>query len=75
MGEEGTLENYVLSTIRIDGEEYSIAVFKSGEQVSGVVYDLNPTELKSADKYEGKSYKRIKTKLLSDAESWVYVLA
>lgn len=43
------------------------------DEVSGVVFQLNPDELKKADSYEVKAYKRIQIKLKSGKKSWVYV--
>ena len=59
--------------IEIEGGKYDVARIKAGSKIEGVVYELNKSELKIADKYEGKDYERIKVKLLSGAESWVYV--
>ena len=46
---------------------------KLNDEVSGVVFELKPDELKKADSYEVKAYKRIQIKLKSGKESWVYV--
>ncbi len=43
--------------------------------VEGTVYVLTPGELAKADRYEGVAYKRIKVKLSSGKESWVYIAA
>ena len=74
-GKTDILVGYVLSNIVIDGNEYSAVTLKLGEQVQGVVYDLSLDEFKLTEKYEGNSYKIIKTRLLSGVKSWVYVLA
>jgi hypothetical protein len=37
------------------------------------VYELSDKELERADRYEGKAYKRIKTKLKSGEEAWLYL--
>lgn len=43
------------------------------DQVYGIVFDISPQELRSADSYEVADYKRIQVKLRSGALAWVYV--
>jgi gamma-glutamylcyclotransferase (GGCT)/AIG2-like uncharacterized protein YtfP len=43
------------------------------DEVDGLVFEIMPEELKAADSYETEDYKRIKIKLRSGIESWVYV--
>lgn len=45
------------------------------DEVHGVVFDITPAELKAADGYETDDYKRVKLKLRSGSEAWVYVSA
>lgn len=45
------------------------------DEVDGVVFEITPDELKAADGYETADYKRIKVKLRSGNETWVYVAA
>jgi len=45
------------------------------DTVEGVVFDITPEELKAADGYETDDYKRVRLKLRSGVEAWVYVSA
>jgi gamma-glutamylcyclotransferase (GGCT)/AIG2-like uncharacterized protein YtfP len=45
------------------------------DEVDGVVFEITPEELAAADDYEADDYKRIKVKLRSGVEAWVYVAA
>ena len=44
-----------------------------GDEVDGVVFELSPKELEAADGYETDTYKRVRVKLKSGTEAWVYV--
>lgn len=44
-------------------------------EVDGVVFEISPNELEAADGYETDAYKRLKVKLKSGVEAWVYVAA
>ena len=43
------------------------------DEVDGVVFEITPQELKAADGYETADYKRVRVKLRSGTETWVYV--
>ncbi|MGE5624501.1 MAG: gamma-glutamylcyclotransferase family protein [Bacillota bacterium] len=43
------------------------------DEVSGVVFEVSPKELEAADGYETDAYKRVKVRLKSSTEAWVYV--
>jgi len=45
------------------------------DEVDGVVFEITPEELKAADSYETDDYKRVRVKLRSGSETWVYVSA
>ncbi len=45
------------------------------DNVEGMVLDLTPDELLAADSYETEDYKRVKLRLRSGVEAWVYVAA
>jgi gamma-glutamylcyclotransferase (GGCT)/AIG2-like uncharacterized protein YtfP len=45
------------------------------DEVDGVVFEITPEELKAADSYETVDYKRVRVKLRSRIEAWVYVAA
>jgi len=46
---------------------------KPDDEVDGVVFEITPEELKAADGYETEAYQRIKVKLRTGLEAWVYV--
>ena len=45
------------------------------DTVEGVVFEVTPEELAAADDYEAEDYKRIKVKLRSGIQAWIYVSA
>ena len=45
------------------------------DSVEGVVLELTPEELQAADDYETDDYQRVRVKLRSGTEAWVYVAA
>ena len=45
------------------------------DEVDGVVFEISPDELRAADGYETDAYKRVKVRLRSGIEAWVYVAA
>ncbi|HET6995042.1 MAG TPA: gamma-glutamylcyclotransferase family protein [Chitinophagaceae bacterium] len=45
----------------------------SNDIIEGMVFDISPAELLMADKYEPVNYKRIKVKLRSGREAWIYI--
>ena len=66
----------VESVINLSGiEEHTIISYtgKSSDIVEGVVLSITQDELIRADDYETEDYKRIKVKLKSGKEAWVYV--
>lgn len=48
---------------------------KPSDEIDGVVFEITPAELKAADRYETHDYKRVRLKLRSGSEAWVYVSA
>jgi len=75
---------YRLSTVKITDPE---VVAESGlevhkilmpgddpaEMVEGVVFAITPAELRAADEYETDAYKRVRVKLKSGLDAWVYI--
>ena len=57
--------------------EHFIAVHSGTitDTIAGVVYDISESELLHADAYEVPEYKRVKARLESGTEAWVYVSA
>ena len=45
------------------------------DEVEGMVFEISPAELKAADAYETSAYRRVRVKLRSGAQAWVYVSA
>jgi gamma-glutamylcyclotransferase (GGCT)/AIG2-like uncharacterized protein YtfP len=43
------------------------------DEVAGMVFEITPAELASADRYEVADYKRIRVRLKSGIAAWVYV--
>ena len=84
-GQADTVTGWKLSTVEITDPEVvtesGLAVHtimvpgKSSDEVPGVVFEITPEELKAADGYETDAYKRVKLKLRSGLETWVYVAA
>lgn len=86
LGTEDVLLGYRLSTIKIEDPE---VIQKSGEeihrilipthnpndQVKGMVFSISLEELHQADTYEVSAYQRVRTKLLSGTDAWVYICA
>lgn len=48
---------------------------KPTDEVDGVVFEITPKELKAADGYETDAYKRIRVRMKSGTDAWVYVAA
>ena len=61
--------------IRTSGKRFHPIVEASVEtdEVVGVVFSITAAELAAADAYEVSDYKRIRVKLRSGREAWVYV--
>lgn len=45
------------------------------DAVAGCVFELTGAELASADAYEGAEYSRVRVRLASDRDAWVYIRA
>ena len=84
-GKPDAIPGWRLSTVQITDPEVvtesGLAVHtimvpgKPADEVPGVVFEITPDELKAADGYETDAYKRVKLKLRSGLETWVYVAA
>jgi len=71
-GTPETLIGYELNEIQIE-EEFGIVHYPIimetndlNNTISGIVYDVTLTELRQADLYEGKHYKRVEVQLQSN---------
>ena len=84
-GRADVLVGWQLSSVRIrDPEvlaESGLAVHKiliprkPADEIDGVVFEITAAELRAADGYETDDYKRVKLRLRSGVEAWVYVSA
>ena len=64
--------------IRTSGSRFHPIVAPSsdpGAAVEGTVFRITEAELAAADAYEVDDYKRVKVRLRSGIEAWVYVKA
>jgi gamma-glutamylcyclotransferase (GGCT)/AIG2-like uncharacterized protein YtfP len=82
-GRPDSLPGYTLSPIAIDDlavvalsgkSQHMIAKRgNTGDQVTGVVFEITAEELAAADRYEVAEYTRVLVTLKSGVKSWVYV--
>lgn len=66
------LEGYRKSEITLGERTYAIAVPDPDHSIAGGVIDVTRYELKRTDRYEGRSYERVRVELKSGKEAWVY---
>jgi gamma-glutamylcyclotransferase (GGCT)/AIG2-like uncharacterized protein YtfP len=71
-GTPDILENFKKSKIEVGGEEYPIIIPSKGSSVEGLILPITAKELKLADEYETKSYRREKVVLKSGKTAWAY---
>lgn len=84
-GQADVLTGWRLSTVQIIDPEvlvqsglsvHKILVpGKLSDEIDGVVFEITSEELKAADGYETEAYRRVKLRLRSGIETWVYVAA
>ena len=85
-GKLDVLPGYKLSTIEIKDpavlekseQTYHLIAIPSpnnNDMIEGMVLELSPEELQTADGYETDDYKRVEVELKSGKKSWVYVAA
>ena len=80
-GTAETLIGYIVKYIQIEEEfgliDYPIIVETKNPEntIQGIVYEVSTTELRQADRYEGKHYKRVEVLLQSNQKAWAYSLA
>jgi gamma-glutamylcyclotransferase (GGCT)/AIG2-like uncharacterized protein YtfP len=80
-GTPETLIGYELNEIQIE-EEFGIVHYPiimetndSNDTIDGIVYEVTASELRQADLYEGKHYKRVEVQLQSNQKAWAYSVA
>jgi gamma-glutamylcyclotransferase (GGCT)/AIG2-like uncharacterized protein YtfP len=77
-GKPEILVGYTVKEISIEEEfgmeKYPIIVPTQNEEdtISGILYELSPSDLQKTDTYEGYHYKRIQVALESKQTAWVY---
>lgn len=75
---EGTpdvLPNYRRTTFTVESRSYYVAVPSKGDSLEGIVFNVSEEEIAVLDSYESIEYKRVRKKLASGIEAWVYVKA
>ncbi|QTC90795.1 gamma-glutamylcyclotransferase family protein [Brevundimonas goettingensis] len=76
-GDPDRLDGFTRSTLT-DGDAVYPVLIPGGPAptpVEGVVFEITPADLAAADAYEGDLYRRIRVRLASEIEAWVYVAA
>ena len=66
------LAGYRKAEIAIDGSTYPIAQLDRASSIDGRILEVTPDELVAIDQYEGSEYRRLRVRLRSGAEAWVY---
>jgi gamma-glutamylcyclotransferase (GGCT)/AIG2-like uncharacterized protein YtfP len=74
-GTPDVLLGYGISTIAIDNCVYPILVPMPDGIVEGEILSVSKDELHDIDIYEADEYRRVKVKLQSGTEVWVYTSA
>jgi hypothetical protein len=83
-GFKDTLPRFTLAMVAIDDAEVVATSGKSqhpivrytgvsADVVEGMVFEITPEELASADRYEVSAYRRVGVPLISGRRAWVYV--
>ncbi|HEY3888844.1 MAG TPA: gamma-glutamylcyclotransferase family protein [Caulobacteraceae bacterium] len=83
-GREDVLPGYRLGRLQITDPDvlaksearfHPIAEASPGDEVAGTVFEITEAELAAADDYEVADYMRVRVRLKSGAQAWVYVRA
>lgn len=72
LGMPDTLPGFRKSEIELGLHRYPIAVRDADSQINGLLLELTADELARGDEYETKAYDRVRVKLKSGIEAWVY---
>lgn len=81
-GTDDALDGYRLAQVRLadwdgatlsGGDLQQTLMPADGESVTGMVLHVSDDELRLADSYEPREYKRVKVRLRSGTEAWVYL--
>jgi gamma-glutamylcyclotransferase (GGCT)/AIG2-like uncharacterized protein YtfP len=71
-GTPDILDGFARSTIGFGELTYFIVVEQASASVEGLMLEITPEELISADRYETDAYRRFRVTLRSGKEVWVY---
>ena len=73
--EKDRLKGFSIEQIYLDGENYPVANYDpfNKNDIQGVSFYVNESELKILDYYESDAYKRIRVNLNSGRKAWLYV--
>lgn len=66
------LRGFTKDTAVINGNTYPVALPSDQEHIDGRVLEVNSDELPKLDEYETDAYTRVKVRLESGKEAWVY---
>jgi len=72
-GTPDRLEGYRKSVLTQDGQSYPVALADKGKAITGRALKIAESDLEILDDYEGPEYRRIRARLASGCECWVYV--
>ena len=64
----------VLINIIKNAKEALVETENPEDTIQGIVYDVTTNDLRQADLYEGKHYKRVEVVLQSNQKAWAYSL-
>jgi gamma-glutamylcyclotransferase (GGCT)/AIG2-like uncharacterized protein YtfP len=76
-GTPDRLDGFTRSTLSDDGGVYPVLI-PGGDApapVAGLVFEITDADLAAADLYEGDLYRRLRVRLASGLDAWVYVSA
>ncbi|HVZ12454.1 MAG TPA: gamma-glutamylcyclotransferase family protein [Patescibacteria group bacterium] len=72
-GTPDTLLGYEKSTIKLRNIVYPILVPGNNGVIEGEILKVSQEELNKIDEYETDAYRRVKVKLKSGTDAWVYM--
>jgi len=82
-GTKDILKGYRISSIEITDESFlskgeqkyqltTLLTNNQSDSIEGMVFEISEEELLVADKYEPDNYKRVKVRLESGKDAWIY---
>ncbi len=67
------LEDFKLSKIQLGNNWYPLAIPSKGNEITGLVLDIDESDFPALDFYESNAYQRKRLKLKSNRMAWVYL--